>query len=133
MNEQSGTGFDPQQLIVERLERLENQVAQLRDDLDRSEAMGAAGWALSATLLRDLRIEGLVAPERARRIVAAAVGQLRQAYHAETAAAARIWGADSIDLDRLTQWLDAAEHERPAEDLLRRLLVAVDDQPADPA
>ena len=85
---------------------------------DRPETFGAAAFVLTATMLRELVIEGVIGQERAVALLENAIGTLRRLYQAVPGEGPNMVERDQFDFDLLI----SAAQEEEAERLLRAIL-----------
>jgi hypothetical protein len=110
-------------LETSRLEVLEKELKETKLGLKRAEGFAAASFVLLLSLIRQLLARGDLDGGGASDLVREAVAVLRNMYNVEEAPPVQ---ADSIDLDALLASADRLDREKPAEDLLLKILASLD-------
>lgn len=112
----------PPPLQPSDLEVLQGQVAKLQSNLDRAEAFGASGLALSVALLQELLSSERIDRDAAVDAVGNALANVRRLYRSGDSDP---FASGAVDAVELAREMNQAAREGAAEDLLRGLLKAL--------
>lgn len=112
----------PPPLQSSDLEVLQGQVAKLQSNLDRAEAFGASGLALSVALLQELLGSERLDREAAIEAVGNALANVRRLYRSD---GNDPFASGAVDAVELAREMNQAAREGAAEDLLHGLLKAL--------
>lgn len=112
----------PPPLQPSDLAALQSRVAKLQSNLDRAEAFGASGLALSVALLQELLTSERIDREAAIDTVGNALANVRRLYRSD---GVDPFASGAVDAIELAREMNQAVREGAAEDLLRGLLKAL--------